>query len=118
CQRQLPFYSTDFVTNQDHDTPWGTYTAFGGSSNPCTGTANHVCVSQFTGGSFANTGFEYISDPKAFLLAGGENYSLVFNLSGSSTDEVRFGLIDQQGAGDETDGAYMSISGATLTGKT
>jgi Carbohydrate binding domain len=132
--RQYPSFSDDFIAGDFNQGalgvfPWmtaqfNTACSTAPTTTAQTGTASHPGVVQFDSGATSCTGSNgwrvntnTDAAPAQILLSGGESFEAVFQVISSTNTTVRLGFHDATTATDADDGAYINISGLTLSGK-
>lgn len=88
-----------------------------GTSAAATGGANHPGCVNLRGTTSANSGRAYFTAINAFLLAGGEEFEIIFKTTdASSENRARFGWGAASDATAAPKGVYIRINGLTLDG--
>lgn len=83
-----------------------------------TSTASHPGVIAFSSSGTANSGNKVQSDITAFLIAGGECFSAIFQAQTTTNVTIRFGFHDATTITAPVDGCWINIAGTTLDGRT
>lgn len=116
---KFPGIYTDFLQSAS-TTPWTPGSISSGTNATQLGTANHPGIVRVSSASGANSGYFYSSGSAAIVLAGGETVEVVFSpvAAGLATLVSYLGLHTSGTVTPPTDGAWIDLAGATLSGKT
>jgi hypothetical protein len=118
--RKRPILYSDFLVNTTNASPFqglarNTGTA-SGTNAPVS--ANHPGVLRLSSSTSADSGYFFGVDTVQLLLGGGESFEAIFQVATTSGTTIRLGFHDTTAVTDAVDGAYIEISGTTLSGKT
>ncbi len=117
--RKRVFYKTDFFNNNRQQTPWNTVAINGGSTLNGPGTADHPGLIRLNSSPLANSGIYLMTNPVSMVLGGGECHEIIFKtLANDPAITGRMGFFDTLTYESVSNGAWLEISGAVLTGKT
>lgn len=112
-------YRNDFWNTIQTCYPWDLNVIGAGTMAQQTSVANHPGITRFSQNG-ANTGARiWMSYASPILISGLERTELIFQLQTTSALVLRFGFGDNfNNAAAPTDGIWIDIAGATLSGKT
>ncbi len=118
--RLYPYFATDFLHNANIQPPSVIAVIASGTWVQTTGTANHPGVVVIRSSTTANSGATATVVATSLLLAGGEQFDVVFQTAASFSNlTYRFGFLDTTSSSDAGDGAYFQLSGSgALVAKT
>jgi len=110
-------YTDFFSAGVDSNDPW-IGAAFGaGGKTALAGTSNHPGIIRLSSGDVG--GYRFMTATNCILIAGAEHSEFCFKTGAIIAGAyIRLGFQDSNTATAPTDGAWIDISGATLTGKT
>lgn len=112
-------YTDFFKADNDLNDPWEGVTIGGGTMASVAGTSNHPGIIRLSSIATATTGYRFMTAVNCFLIAGAEHSEFCFKTGASLLNiRVRLGFQDSLTSAAPTDGVWIDITGATLTGKT
>lgn len=111
-------YTDFFSAGVDSNDPWVGATLIGGIRVSTPAISKHPGVLYFETGTVINSGYRFMTATNCLLIAGEEHTEFVFKTFYNTITTIRLGFQDSLTSTAPTDGIWINIANATLTGKT